>query len=539
MSDHSYPRPQLKRDSYISLNGRWDFTISETGNFPDEYDRTINVPFCPESELSGINERVAPDDYMFYKRTFSLPEGFIKDRVLLHFGAVDQKCAVKINGRIAGNHEGGYDAFSFDITDLLKEENVIEVCAADDLDGLFPMGKQKVKRGGMWYTPVSGIWQEVWLESVCEDYIRKIKISCDLTTAKIKIEGPQSGQLILESGQSFEIRNGCADVSPSGPVNWTPENPYLYNFTIRAGEDEISSYFALRTVDIRTTDGIPRLCLNGKPYFFNGLLDQGYFQKGIYTPEDPADYEKDILTAKSLGFNTLRKHIKIEPEAFYYACDRLGMAVFQDMVNNSKYSFFKNSVLPMAGFTRLSDKNMNKDEKTRKAFIKGVETAVDQLCAHPCIVYWTIFNEGWGQFESTNMYYMLKKLDPSRIIDSASGWFSGGKSDVKSLHVYFKKFKMPKPKYRPVVLSEFGGYVYKIEEHSFNKKKTYGYKFFKDEASYAEGVKKLYLEEILPNIDKGLSGAIYTQISDVEDETNGLITYDREVVKLPEGWLEN
>ena len=539
MNDLIYPRPQLKRASFMSLDGIWEFYMSENEDFPSYYNRNINVPFCPESELSGINESVPPGTYLFYRKIFSLPEGFIKSRVLLNFGAVDQYALIKLNGKIIADHEGGYEHFSVDITDFLKEENILEVCAWDNLDGLLPFGKQKVKRGGMWYTPVSGIWQSVWIESVCDDYIKKIKISCDINSALIEVIGPQDGLITLESGEEFILKDGRAKVTPEKVMNWSPEEPYLYNFTLRAGEDEISSYFALRTLEVKNIDGIPRLCLNGKPYFFNGLLDQGYFEKGIFTPEDSSDYEKDILTAKRLGFNTLRKHIKIEPEAFYYACDRLGMAVFQDMVNNGKYSFFKDSALPMIGFQGLSDKKMNKDEHVREAFIRSVRSEVEQLYSHPCICYWTIFNEGWGQFDSSKMYDLLKELDESRFIDSASGWFSGGKSDVKSLHVYFKKFKMPKPSGKPVVLSEFGGYVYKIPEHSFNKDKTFGYKFFKDKDEYADAVKKLYADEIFPNIEKGLCAAIYTQITDVEDETNGLMTYDREIVKLPEGWMEN
>ena len=538
MNDHTYPRPQLRRTSFISLDGSWEFYMSENEDFPSYYNRNINVPFCPESELSGINESVSPGTYLFYRKTFSLPEGFIKSRVLLNFGAIDQYALIKLNGKIIADHEGGYEHFTVDITDFLKEENILEVCAWDNLDGLLPYGKQKVKRGGMWYTPVSGIWQSVWLESVCDDYIKKIKISCDISSALIEVNGPQDGLITLESGEEFILKEGKAKVTPEKTVNWSPEEPFLYNFTIKAGEDEISSYFALRTLEIKNIDNIPRLCLNGKPYFFNGLLDQGYFEKGIFTPEEPSDYERDILAAKKLGFNTLRKHIKVEPEIFYYVCDKLGMAVFQDMVNNGKYSFFKDSVLPMVGFQGLSDKKMNKDEHVREAFIRSVRSEVEQLYSHPCICCWTIFNEGWGQFCSSEMYDMVKELDKSRFIDSASGWFSGGKSDVKSLHVYFKKFKMPRPSGKPVVLSEFGGYVYKIPEHSFNKDKTFGYKFFKDKDEYADAVKKLYADEIFPNIEKGLCAAIYTQISDVEDETNGLMTYDREVVKLPCDWME-
>ena len=278
-------------------------------------------------------------------------------------------------------------------------------------------------------------------------------------------------------------------------------------------------------------DGIPRILLNGKVYFFNGVLDQGYFSDGIYTPASPNEYARDILAMKSLGFNTLRKHIKVEPEEFYYQCDKLGMIVFQDMVNNGKYSFLRDTALPTIGFKNLREKKRTPRE--RDAFYEGMKRTVSQLYSHPCVVYYTIFNEGWGQFEADKMYALMRELDSTRIIDTTSGWFKKNESDVNSLHVYFKEVKLKGEKgEKPIILSEFGGYSYKIKEHSANLKKTYGYKKFENQGEFENALINLYENEVIPNVQNGLCGAIYTQLSDVEDETNGFLTYDRRVLKV-------
>ncbi|MBE7057397.1 MAG: glycoside hydrolase family 2 [Ruminococcaceae bacterium] len=530
-----YPRPQLKRKSFYNLNGLWDFTV-------DEKNFEINVPFPPESLLSGLDMEIPPGTLMQYSKNFTLPEGFVKDRVLLHFGAVDQECEVYLNGEFIGDHKGGYEHFTFEITDFLKDENVLEVKAWDNLgDNILPYGKQTLKRGGMWYTPVSGIWQTVWIESVPEHYVKSLKIDVGTDFARIWADGVYDGKISVTTPQGIlvsKLVNGVAEVDILEPCLWSPEHPYLYYFVLESGKDRVESYFALRTLEIKKIDGVPRLCLNGEPYFFNGLLDQGYYSDGIFTPADPVCFESEIKIAKSLGFNMLRKHIKVEPEQFYYDCDRFGMVVFQDMVNNGKYSFIRDTALPTIGLKRLCDKKMHTNPESRKAFCEAMESTVKDLYNHPCICYWTIFNEGWGQFSSTEMYHKLKALDSSRFIDSASGWFSGGESDVESLHVYFKKFKMPKRGKRPVVLSEFGGYSYKPEGHVFNKENTYGYRFFKEIEEFKAALKKLYNEEIYPAIPKGLCAAVYTQLSDVEDETNGLISYDRKVVKIEDDFLK-
>ena len=526
-----YPRPQLRRDSFLNLNGTWDFTVSTCNQPPEEFDRKILVPFCPESLLSGIREHFPEGHFLCYRREFTLPEGFHRGRVLLHFGAVDQICDIYVNQKLLSHHIGGYEAFSLDITHALQEENELVVCVQDDLrSGTLPYGKQTLNRGGMWYTPVSGIWQTVWLESVPETYIQALDIRVTTGSAQISVTPALEGTVFLQ-GKAYPLVKGCVEISPESPRLWSPEDPYLYEFTVQAGEDRIESYFALRTIDIRTVSGIPRLCLNGMPYFFHGLLDQGYWPDGIYTPAAPECYADDILAMKRLGFNTLRKHIKVEPEQFYYDCDRLGMVVFQDMVNSGDYSFFRDTALPTAGIQKLPDKNMHTEPETRQAFLTAMEATVRQLQNHPCILYWTIFNEGWGQFDSSACYRKLKALDDTRIIDSTSGWFRGGESDVESLHIYFGPWSKLKPGKKPLVLSEFGGYAYPEEGHIFNPEKAYGYKSCKNREAFQNDLEVLYRSRILPAVEKGLCAAIYTQVSDVEDEINGLLTYDRKVCK--------
>ena len=521
-----YPRPQLKRESYVNLNGTWELD-AEGSILP------VLVPFCPESLLSGVNRHFPEGEDLVYRRKFSLPEGFRKDRVLLHFGAVDQIAEVSLNGVELGTHTGGYTAFTFDITDALQEENTLEVGIFDDLyDRSLPYGKQvrPEKRGGMWYTPVTGIWQTVWLESVPETYIESLDTQVDLTKAVITVTPALDGKILCE-GKEYPLIGGKAVIVPENPHLWSPEDPYLYDFTIETEADRVESYFALRTIESKVVKGIPRLCLNGKPYFFHGLLDQGYWPDGLFTPAKPECYGNDILEMKRLGFNTLRKHIKVEPEEFYYQCDRLGMVVFQDMVNNGDYNFLRDTALPTVGIQTLNDRNMHKNPLTRHRFLESMEATVNQLRNHPCILYWTIFNEGWGQFDSEAVYEKMKELDSSRIIDATSGWFRQKKTDVDSRHIYFTPWSTLKVSDKPLVLSEFGGYAYPVEGHLFNTGNAYGYKACKGEAHFHASVDKLYREKVIPAAKKGLCAAIITQVSDVEDEINGFLTYDRKVNK--------
>ena len=527
----TYPRPQMKRDSYVNLNGEWDFTVSAKEALPARYDRKIRVPFCPESQLSGLKNHPRDGDFLFYRRTFALPAGFCRGRVLLHIGAADQIADIYVNQKALSRHVGGYEAITVDITDALEEKNELVIRVTDDLRShVLPYGKQTLKRGGMWYTPVSGIWQTVWLESVPETYIRKLNIENRGSTVTVTTEPALDGRITVAGLGSYPLTRGKAVISPENPHFWSPEDPHLYDFTVETESDKVESYFALRTLEIKTVDGYARLCLNGKPYFFHGLLDQGYWPDGLFTPAAPECYADDILAMKALGFNTLRKHIKVEPEEFYFQCDRLGMVVFQDMVNNGRYSFLHDTVLPTLGIQRLPDKNVHRNPAVRGAFFNAMTATVNQLKNHPCILYWTIFNEGWGQFDSDRVYERFKALDDTRFLDATSGWFRRKKSDVDSRHVYFRPVKLT-AREKPLVLSEFGGYSYKPAGHVYNTEQTYGYGKFADQREFADAVEKLYLQEIVPAFKAGLCAAIYTQVSDVEDETNGLLSYDRKVLK--------
>ena len=530
-----YPRPQLRRDSFFNLNGYWDFTCSHSRNLPLNYPGVILVPFCPESLLSGLNTHFPEGEFLYYRRTFTLPEGFHKGRVLLHIGAADQELQCYVNNKFVGSHIGGYESMTFDITEQLRTENTLTIRCTDDLrKHTLPYGKQSLSRGGMWYTPVSGIWQTVWLESVPEKHIHKLNIENRGTSVTISVMPFLNGTVTVNGLGSFPLTAGKAVITPEKPHLWSPEDPYLYDFTVETETDRVQSYFALRTLDIQEVNGFPRLCLNGKPYFFHGLLDQGYFSDGIYTPAAPECYTQDIQTAKKLGFNTLRKHIKVEPEQFYYDCDRLGMIVFQDMVNNGDYSYFRDTVLPTIGLQKLADKTMHRNADTRQAFLNGMKATVEQLRNHPCIVYWTIFNEGWGQFAADEAYDTLQELDGTRFIDTTSGWFRQKKTDVESLHVYFGSWKGLKSGKKPLVLSEFGGYTYYVNGHVLNPKNSYGYKTCHTPGELQQEMEVLYRSKILPAIGKGLCAAIYTQLSDVEDEINGLVTYDRKITKVDE-----
>ena len=538
----AYPRPMLVRDSYLCLNGVWDFSVTTDKEAPT-FDLKINLPFVPESLLSGINERFDEESVLWYRREFCLPEGFMKSRLILHIGACDSEVEALVNGVSVGRHVGGYEAFSFDITDALTEKNIIVFRVTDRLSrGVLPYGKQRHKRGGMWYTPISGIWQTVWLESLPERAIESLSVKTEGTSVTVSVEGVDGGELRVRtpSGEiTAPIDGGKAVVDIEEPRFWSPHDPYLYHYEVSAGEDRVRSYFAFRSISVEErSDGVCRLYLNGKPIFLNGVLDQGYFSDGIYTPAAPECYTEDILAMKRLGLNTLRKHIKVEPQIFYSECDRLGMIVIQDMVQNGRYSFLRDTALPTVGLIRRSDARLHRDPETRAAFVRGMEQTVRALEGHPSVCVWTIFNEGWGQFCADEMYVKLKELDSTRPIDSTSGWFHNSLSDFESRHIYFKPIKLKKSTERPILLSEFGGYCLRVDGHLFGDG-NYGYRRMRDGEEFCREMTRLYNEEVLPAVPLGLCGAICTQISDVEDETNGFLTYDRRVTKLPDGFFED
>jgi len=540
-----YPRPQMERSGYINLNGEWEYAITDKDEKPELFDGNILVPFSPESPLSGVERSVKPDQWLWYERTFTLPEDFNKGHVLLHFGAVDQSSWVYVNNREVCCHIGGYTPFSVDITDaLVCGVNTLTVKVRDLSDTSFhSRGKQKTARGGIWYTAQSGIWQTVWMESVPTEYIKELHITprFDDSAVDIKLisDSSSEGIIRMEDGREFAVHaNSTATIPMPDFEPWSPESPKLYTFEAILGEDKVSSYFGMRKFSVESDDsGIKRLFLNGKSYFHNGLLDQGYYPDGILTPPSDEAMIYDISTMKKYGFNMLRKHIKLEPMRWYYHCDRLGMLVWQDMINGGeKYKFSTISVPLVTGIHKKDNKYSafgRKDAAGRDQYYAELDEMIDSLYNCVSIAMWVPFNEGWGQFDAKEAVRRILAKDTTRTIDHASGWHDQYIGDIKSLHVYFKPYKFKKDKLgRAVVLSEFGGYNCMIKDHSFNTK-DFGYKKSSDTTELLALYRKLYEEQIIPAKEKGLCATVYTQVTDVEDEVNGLLTYDRKVEKLP------
>ena len=539
-----YPRPQMRRDSYLNLNGRWEYAITDSDESPRHWDGTILVPFSPESALSGVGRSLQPGQTLWYRREVIVPQGFIPadGRLLLHFGAVDQEAAVYWNGRLLGRHMGGYNAFTLDATDALGPRNSLVVRVHDDTDASFhSRGKQKTRRGGIWYTPQSGIWQTVWMEAVPRHYIESLRIVPLFDQSAVEVMVRCSQPLQCEAtvdGRTVPFTSGEPARIPMPDFRaWSPEDPYLYDLSVTLGEDRVESYFGMRKMEVRADrGGVKRLFLNGEPYFQSGLLDQGYWPDGLYTAPSDEALIYDIQTAKAMGFNLLRKHIKVEPMRWYYHCDRLGMLVWQDMPSGGGKYRFSTITLPLVTGIHRRDNHYRAfaraSSQGRGEYIDELEEMVGQLFNAPSVVLWVPFNEGWGQFDSTLVMERLRALDPTRPVDPASGWHDQGAGELRSLHVYFKPFRFRRDRRgRALALSEFGGYNLRVDGHCFNQK-DYGYRRLPDAAALWRDFSRLYEREVLPAVPKGLCASVYTQLSDVEDELNGLMTYDRRVVKL-------
>lgn len=554
---NEYPRPQLVRENWQCLNGRWDYAITETEEAPKTWEGTIIIPFSPESLLSGVGKQLLPGKRLWYRREFAFEKCKDGERLLLHFGAVDQHCSVYINGKKAGSHSGGYWPFYFDISGFLKNgENEIVVSVTDNTDtGDEAYGKQTLNRGEIWYTGQSGIWQTVWAEKVPETYIQSVKITPHFKKAEVELELCMSGTDSVPLGANASVKifdgekavaeglfqNNCALVKmPDDFKSWSPESPFLYDLEIKLGKDSIRSYLGMREFGILKGKAGPVLSLNGKPIFHHGLLDQGYWSDGMYTPPSDEAMIWEIKTIKSMGFNMLRKHIKIEPLRWYYHCDKIGMLVWQDFVSGGgPYKDFVVKYAPWLGFNFKDGKSRyalhgRKSETGRKNFMRDAERTIDLLYNISSLAVWVPFNEGWGQFDAASAAALVRKKDAARLIDHASGYFDQGAGDFHSYHIYYKAFRPKKDKRgRVLALTEFGGFSLPVQER-MSSDILFGYKMFKTKEELNDAVWKLYTKDVFPAIEKGLSASIYTQVSDVEDEINGIFTYDRKKIKFDE-----
>jgi hypothetical protein len=552
-----HPRPQLVRDSYLNLNGWWEhaFTGLEADE-PATYDGPILVPFSPEAPLSGVGRQLQPDELLWYRRTFVRPDDAGEGtRVLLHFGAVDQSCTVRVNDHEVGRNHGGYLPFSCDVTAALQDgDNTLVVRVRDLSDQRGPSsGKQRLDRGGIWYTAQSGIWQTVWLEVVPEHHVQRLVLTPLLEEQAVEVtvhaEAPGQAEVVVSSsgttvatatvpvGQPSVLR--LPEVRP-----WSPEDPHLYDVAVRLGTDHVRSYVGMRSFGVGPDGaGVPRLLLNGRPYLHVGVLDQGYWPDGLLTPPSDDALVHDIETMKRLGFTMLRKHIKVEPLRWYYHCDRLGMLVWQDMVNGGEGTKRFAMLPPGRGRHRrlhLRDHRYRvfgrADPGNRREFRDELRRTVDLLRSVTSLAVWVPFNEGWGQFDANDIATEVRALDPTRAIDHASGWWDQGGGDLLSLHVYKAAFVPPERRegdVRVLALTEYGGYELVVPGHTWSDQ-HWGYRSYDTEAELAEAFRALHVDELAPTVPEGLSAVVYTQLSDVEDEVNGLLTYDRDAVKLPE-----
>ena len=570
-----HPRPQFARDAITMLNGLWDYAFVNADDADaiesvvgeGSFEGKILVPFSPETPLSRVGRQLQPNELLIYHRTFETPDMPEEGHCLLHFEAVDYECDCYVNGQPVGSHVGGYLPFTFDITAVLRPgQNEILLTVYDPSDTYVQLrGKQVLKRGGIWYTAQSGIYHPVWLEVVPRDYIKSMHINPDARTNQLEIQvdvtGTETlgvhvkdaeGKVIASAELNVEEDAKEEDLGLSIPIPdprlWSPEDPYLYDLEITYGDDRVTSYCAFRTVSVeKASDGHVRFFLNGKPYFIRGLLDQGYWSDGFLTAPADEAMVHDITEMKKLGFNMLRKHIKVESDRWYYHCDRLGMLVWQDMVSGGgPYEFQYVNYLPTLlrwSWTHFPDDTPAQyrkmgagNEAYRDEWREACVGTIKHLRNHPSIVTWVLFNESWGQFEAKKATALAHATDPTRLLDSTSGWYDQRCGNYFSVHNYFREMTVwPEPKPitppgRAFVISEFGGFSYFLPEHSVLDK-SYGYGGYSDLSDWQNAVRDL-LYTVGSLEAKGLAGYVYTQVSDVEEETNGILTYDRRVNKL-------
>jgi beta-galactosidase/beta-glucuronidase len=545
--------------TWRNLNGRWEYAFA-TERRPESWDGEIVVPFSPETVLSGVGRQLEPDGWLWYRRTFTAPAGRSGSRVLLHFGAVDQSCTVWVNGVEVGRHVGGYLPFTLDVTDALDHgEELLEVRVRDLSEtALHARGKQRLDRGTIWYTAQSGIWQTVWVETVPARYVAGVQVTPHLEQGVLEVVVDAAGEVstgstsaeatvvVLDGDRVVAAESGRAGrairLAIPDPHVWTLDDPHLYDLEIICGDDTLTSYAAMRSVGIGHDDrGRRRFLLNGEPVWHLGVLDQGYWPDGLLTPPSDEAMVHDISTMKSLGFTMLRKHVKIEPLRWYHHCDRLGMLVWQDMVNGGGRYRHLVATLPATRPIRISDRRHavyhRGDPDSRAEFREEVRRTVELLRSSPSVVVWTPFNEGWGQFDANEVATEVKRLDPTRPVNHVSGWIDQGGGDVRSFHSYLRPFRLP-PRWRrrrerrAYALAEYGGYSLKVDGHDWSTRE-FGYRHYDTAEELADGFVALHREQVEPALGGGLAATVYTQLSDVEDELNGLVTWDREVLKIP------
>ena len=542
-----YPRPQLVREAWVNLNGVWEHAFTDSPDRPASYDGPIVVPFSPEAELSGVGRQLQPDEWLWYRRSFTPPSS--TGRVLLHFGAVDQTCTVWVNDAEVGSHTGGYLPFTLDVTDHLHGDDVLEVRVRDLSEtGVHARGKQRLDRKEIWYTAQSGIWQTVWLEAVPASYVERLVLTPRLETGELEVTVVAAGDPVSTPAH-IVVGEDEADVPAGVPVRiplsdvrpWSPEHPHLYDVEVTLADDRVTSYAAMRSFGTGPDEhGHPRLLLNGDPVTHVGVLDQGYWPDGLLTPPSDEAMVHDIATMKSLGFTMLRKHAKIEPLRWYAHCDRLGMLVWQDVVNGGgRYRDLttkRPARHPVWIPDRLHRLYGRGDAAGREEFRREVRATVELLRNVVSLAVWTPFNEAWGQFDANATARRVAALDPTRPVNHTSGWVDQGGGDLRSFHSYLRPFRMPSRRRlgrrdaRVVALSEYGGFSLRVEGHDWSPRE-FGYRHFEDSASLARGFSELH-RPLADAVRRGLGATVYTQLSDVEDELNGLLTWDREVLKI-------